>query len=146
MNYWQQISRHFHASISDADKVRQIMKASRKWRNSCAECYWGEPCGYGIKDLVGLRSPRQCIKGLWRYERWGDALKAHECPSFRRHNTLRLFRLAHPSDMTPKALAANLGLSWSTIKAYESGRRKMKYETAQRYADVLGCRPEDLMI
>lgn len=142
MNYWQQISRHFHASIPDADKVRQIVKASRKWRNSCAECYWGEPCGYGIKDLVGLRSPRQCMMGKYR----PITLDAHECPQFRRHNTLRLFRLAHPSDMTPKVLAANLGLSWSTIKAYESGRRKMKYETAKRYADILGCWTEDLMI
>lgn len=139
MNYWDQMKQHFADKDNHAEIVKQIIIAARKYDDSCAQCHWGEPCGYGIVNLSNTKTARKCMKGL-------DTNFARHCPEFRPHSVLRLFRLSCPGEMSVKALAASLGLHEGTVWPYELGYRNMKLTTARKYAEALGIEPGDLMI
>ena len=48
------------------------------------------------------------------------------------------------SGMTQKELAAKLGVAYQMIQRYENGMRSPKLETVARFADALGCTPDEL--
>jgi DNA-binding XRE family transcriptional regulator len=72
-------------------------------------------------------------------------VKASNCRKFRPHSVLRLFRLAHPSELLQRGLGRLSGVHINTIEKHESGHRRISWDTAKKYAEALGCKPEDLL-
>ena len=57
----------------------------------------------------------------------------------------RVRRLRRSADLTQQELAEKLGVSEPTIRAWESGRAKPRYDRLCEVADFFGVTPEELV-
>ncbi len=139
MTYWETISRHWRKSVERKEIIRQIMEHAQAYPAKCASCQRGEPTNKN--RLIKPNYIRACMKP----EDLEPFIPADQCPSFKRHSALRLWRVSSTAEWTQKAMSKLTGVPLPTIKSHEGGMRNMSWKTAIKYAELLGCNPQDLL-